>query len=760
MFNTLSIQGIILDKNNNSNNNSITIDSFTRYMKFPYFISTKIFYTFTNKTSYHLLSKNDFVNGMITLYFATLEQRQQFIFNMFDISSQGKINPHDIRLCLLHLHKVTNNSGTSNSNNNNKSDSTLEKVIAQAFPNMNTSLNEDEFNLEITYNSDVLVLLLLYINYLKPFSLENITYINKLIEQPNGSFNSHYNLISKNNINFDNYADSTQMLFTYLNEHFNMDIKHQEVLVTEIDEEELNFLSSFENDITNVLYTKLPRKTTSDNELQHKPQTIIYGYENNKSHTINDKSSDMLGKIDEKFKRRNYKKEIANTTAINKKDDFINNFRIKHGYVAPPQVNLLKVEALYTMNYITKGNIDNYNTPSLPSSNNNSLNKCILHLLNNELILMNFAFYDQSSSPLFSNIIVLSNMFLSFHSDIRYNKKTYYVIKLTTLNINITNSHTIMYDFYISKADVAHDLKNKLKQYTKHKLYNTDYELGIELLPEQNGKLFKSYSRSHMSTMLTKIILKKNISNQNTIDNILNELNTFKFLSSSSKDDDDFICKIEIIEELTKCYILYEYPSDGQMFYYISKAGYTQLNVILVFILQIVKQVCYLHEYGFVYGNEISRNAFVFKHEDSPIIMKLINYENCKVLLKDEYVNVNSNNDDDSGERINEEDAQDERICAPELKEMGKFNQSADIWEIGIMAYRLLYNKIPVFNEQNGEVEFPSECQYCIGLFEKNKLKEINNVICKCLDKDMHKRPSAKDVKNEMESILKKQNML
>ena len=96
---------IFLDLTNRSQNKLekyINKVDFYNYMKFPFFISEKLFQSFDCDDD-DKLNENEFIIGLSKLYLGTFEETAQVIFNFLDYDKDKKINKEDVKLMLSYL---------------------------------------------------------------------------------------------------------------------------------------------------------------------------------------------------------------------------------------------------------------------------------------------------------------------------------------------------------------------------------------------------------------------------------------------------------------------------------------------------------------------------------------------------------------------------------------------------------------------------------------------------------------------------------
>ena len=189
--------------NRNKLDKTINKIDFVNYLKFPYFISDKLFNSFDSDND-GKLSKDEFINGLKQLYFGTLEETAQIIFNLLDYDKDKKIKKEDVKLMLLYLPLTNVQPNYENQDNIVKK---IDSILNLTFSKYSNGLKFKQFLKIIEKkSSDVFVQLISYFYLNKPFISKNI---NKI------QINNSDNLIT-NNIKYPNSVRDNQKAINIL----------------------------------------------------------------------------------------------------------------------------------------------------------------------------------------------------------------------------------------------------------------------------------------------------------------------------------------------------------------------------------------------------------------------------------------------------------------------------------------------------------------------------------------------------------------
>ena len=134
-----------------------------------------------------------------------------------------------------------------------------------------------------------------------------------------------------------------------------------------------------------------------------------------------------------------------------------------------------------------------------------------------------------------------------------------------------------------------------------------------DLINGQTGIYYKCYNKKNLVPYIIKIISKNSIVNEN-IEQIRNEYDIFDFLLNIK--DENLLTPIMKIEDSTHLYFIFEYPTEGQLLFYLQKIEENKLKNIQYFLTIIIKSLVQFHHFGFFYDDVILNSIFVFKEEN------------------------------------------------------------------------------------------------------------------------------------------------
>ena len=163
----------------------LTKVTFNKYYDLPGIISERLFACF-DKDKDGVLNLPEFVNGMQSLFSQSesFESLAQFIFNLYDFNSTGIIKKDDVRVVLSYVPLNRSDTSTLIKDNIEIVEDNFEDRVEsqeQLFHILNIAFkNKEEMNfLEYTnviknVNSDIFILLLMFLLEKKPFSSYSI----------------------------------------------------------------------------------------------------------------------------------------------------------------------------------------------------------------------------------------------------------------------------------------------------------------------------------------------------------------------------------------------------------------------------------------------------------------------------------------------------------------------------------------------------------------------------------------------------------
>ena len=177
------------------NTKGINKITFNKYYDLPGIISERLFAVF-DKDKDGVLSLSEFVNGMKMLFsqVETFDSLAKFIFNFYDFRSCEKIKKEDVRVVLSYVPlQKTDMDGIKEENIEIVEDNFQDRVESQeqlfnilniAFKNKEEMNFEEYTNVIKNINSDIFILILMFLLEKKPFSRETIKIYSSSVDSP------------------------------------------------------------------------------------------------------------------------------------------------------------------------------------------------------------------------------------------------------------------------------------------------------------------------------------------------------------------------------------------------------------------------------------------------------------------------------------------------------------------------------------------------------------------------------------------------
>ena len=160
--------------------NGVTKLIFDKYYPLPGLIGDRFFRVLDLKDT-SVLSVEDLIKGMTTLFCGEYEETVKFIFNFYDMDNDGIVNKEDIRVVLSYI--TLDDSPDIKSPGTNityskriKSQEELYSILQKCFENIpNNKMDFKTFkNVIENVNSDIYLMIYIFLLENKPFTKENI----------------------------------------------------------------------------------------------------------------------------------------------------------------------------------------------------------------------------------------------------------------------------------------------------------------------------------------------------------------------------------------------------------------------------------------------------------------------------------------------------------------------------------------------------------------------------------------------------------
>ena len=169
--------------------------TFNKYYELPGIISERLFTVF-DKDKDGVLSSSEFVTGMRILFSQTetFDSLSKFIFNFYDFRSCGKIKKEDVRVVLSYVPLQKGDLDSikegnieiieENFQDRVESQEQLFNILNVAFKNKEEMNFEEYTNIVKNVNSDIFILILMFLLEKKPFSSATIKIYGSSMDSP------------------------------------------------------------------------------------------------------------------------------------------------------------------------------------------------------------------------------------------------------------------------------------------------------------------------------------------------------------------------------------------------------------------------------------------------------------------------------------------------------------------------------------------------------------------------------------------------
>ena len=173
--------------------NGITKTVFDKYYELPGIIGDRLFRVF-NKKNREYISLSDFTSGMKNLFCEDFDKTSKFIFDFYDYDNDGQITKEDIKTILSYItlgespHSKSPMKDITYKNRVNSQED-LNKILKKCFNNIKGEyMTYDDFKKVVEeVNSDIYLMIYLFLLENKPFKRDNIISYMKPEERKNAT---------------------------------------------------------------------------------------------------------------------------------------------------------------------------------------------------------------------------------------------------------------------------------------------------------------------------------------------------------------------------------------------------------------------------------------------------------------------------------------------------------------------------------------------------------------------------------------------
>ncbi len=727
--------------------NGVTKLIFDKYFTLPGIIGDRFFKVLDQKSA-TVLSANDFIKGMTTLYCGGYEETVKFIFNFYDFDGDGVIDKEDIRVVLSYITLADSpdvkSSGTNITYQKRvTSQEELYSILQKCFENIpNNKMDFKTFKNTIeNVNSDIYLMIYLFLLENKPFTKENIksyqskTKKNEILDQEKTEETKLIMSPSKNSA-FSPYKAFARARGKRKTTVVQKEIDFMKILKSTKEEKEKEVKE--EKEAPRINPSEFKRKGRKRRTVQYESNIISL-------HDIQE----------EEEKRKKIKEERVKDLAKKKKKNkelTEEQIQIKPAFKQKIKKNSnskskskSKKKDLYLNKIEEEKPSLNFNDDSEESDNDNrsesssseeeeeedeEILKCegtLYKLVDGKmrdlyfkLIHKDLYFYKNKGDTEHKGMHNLNGLFLQKEKSVEYEGATYYSFSMvypTKTRIYYCKNEK-EYNEWIEKLKIATGYTNLLE------IYDVKNKLG-------SGKfgLVKLGIHKKTGQKVAIKIMKKSTMDSSDLELVRTEIEILKICQHPN-----IIRLYNVFENADYLYIIMEYCYGGDLFSYLENRHFRLSEKRASTIIhQMATAVYYMHSFGVVHRDLKPENVLMTStDEDSDI--RILDFGLSKILGPYEKC------DEPYGTLT---------YCAPEIIIDEPYAKPVDLWSLGVMTYLMVSGKLPFNSEDENEIARQvvyDEPNYTRNPVWKTISPECLDFIKRLLDKDQNKRMTIKEV--------------
>ena len=739
-----------------ANEKGISLRNFSQYFDIQEFMCERIF-NYLDKSKSGKLTKNEFVNGIYTIFFGSIEELYKMVFFMCDFINNNKIHKFNMKLLLSYIPVKTFEEQQKNYKHINSIINNYFINLDKKYPDKEIKINQEinydlyENSIEeyindeskqdpINFNNNgsflLFINLISYIYQNHPFSTENMNYCkfikNKfLMKIPQVRYPDRNNALKfsetfgkgtlKVGLGFDEAnSQREKQKNNYSKEKINKDAKD----------------SKQSNQRASSFYNSKIKKSKNNN--------VNININNIK---ISDEEIDIINGANDDNKNKTKSKYAKNTVSTEEK--FLSQTlkgKKNHKEVIPSHPYHLSP----TKQRKTKplGNYDsNKNSEEIVLIEEDGDNK-----KGEEYSDIIFKFCDEDNSKYIKKYYacIQGKEILFFSSKVKnelcsiwnirktiiitgdktsVSKYSYYPVKF----INYNNSFYIL---YLEEQEKQKLFANKCKEVTNFLKIEDLYEFKEKIGEGHFGTVKRCIEKKSGEEYAVKIMNKNKIKPQD-LDLVIKERNYLCLIKHPN-----IVSLIQDFEDENCLYFVMEYFKGGDLGKYLYKVKDNKeknLERIAGKIIKIIAQgVQYLNQFGIVH-RDLKPENIVFGKENEIKSIKIIDLGVCITLPYG---------------KMSSEAIGTLAYIAPEMYSHKDYSYKVDVWSIGILLYYLVTGGIlPFDDEKNDEDVLAKKVVYTHQEYPEqyfgDKSKSLISVIDKALEKNPEKRITINNFLNE-----------
>ena len=725
------------DKNDGINLAGVTKLIFDKYFILPGIIGDRFFKVLDQKNT-SVLSANDFIKGMTTLYCGGYEETVKFIFNFYDMDSDGIIDKEDIRVVLSYITLADSPDVKSTGLNITyqkrvTSQEEIYSILQKCFENIpNNKMDFITFKNTIeNVNSDIYLMIYLFLLENKPFTKENIKSYKSKLKKPEDKDKDKDKEKSKKEVKFI-MSPSKNSNFSPYKAFARAKGKRKTTIVQkEIDFTQLLKSTNTDETENKIVPSEFKRKGKKRRTVQYEKNTMslqeIQEEEIKKKNIKQERLKDLVKK-----KKKKDEKDDITDEQMQIKPAFKQKIKKKSTSKSKPKKNNLLNEkpSLHFGDDSEESDDDSDSADEEEEEEDEDILKyegTLYKLVDGKmrdlyfkLIHKDLYFYKNKGDAEHKGMHNLNGLFLQKEESVEYEGETYYsfsVIYPSKTRVYYCKDKK-EYDGWIEKLKIATGYTNLLE------IYDVKNKLG-------SGKfgLVKLGIHKKTGQKVAIKIMKKSSMDSSDLELVRTEIEILKICQHPN-----IIRLYNVFENADYLYIIMEYCYGGDLFSYLENRHFRVSEKRASNIIhQMATAVYYMHSYGVVHRDLKPENVLMTStDEDSEI--RILDFGLSKILGPYEKC------DEPYGTLT---------YCAPEIIVDEPYSKPVDLWSLGVMTYLMVSGKLPFNAEDENEIARQvvyDEPNYTRNPVWKTISPECLDFIQKLLVKDQNKRMTIKGV--------------
>ena len=696
--------------------NGITKSIFDKYYELPGIIGDRLFRVF-NRKNREYISLSDFTDGMKNLFCEDYEKSSKFIFDFYDYDNDGKINKEDIRAILSYI--TLGESPNSKSPMKNlsylsriNSQEELNNILKKCFGNLqNEYMTYEDFKKVVEeVNSDIYLMIYLFLLETKPFKKENIdSYLKPEERKSPVKSPSPKKMIASptKNTQFSPYKRF---------------VKRRSVVLEPNKMDDLHKLMETSPSPKNVDSPK--NKGRRRKSLESEPLILLKNMdlpkeEGKKNKEINNK------RIQQITNRQNKKKKYAEGDDItiepaykqSKKKKMDNNPLVSNKFMDEDEEKIIDRNSTESENSESEENYEIDDDEEVLKYEGylyklveNKMRKLWFKLVHRDLY-----FYKDQKDLSHRGMHNLSGLFVQVEQAKVYEGKTYYAFSVlypAKIRIYYCDDEK-QYKLWIENLRKATGYTNLLDIYeVKQKLGNGKF-----------GLVKLGINKQTKEKVAIKIMNKKKMDTSD-IELMRTEIEILKICQHPN-----IIRLYDIFENIDYIYIIMEYCPGGDLFSYLEKRKFKIPEERAAVIMnKMCNAVFYFQSYFGVIHRDLKPENILMTSEGDDGDIRILDFGLSKITAPNEKCT---------------EPYGTLTYCAPEIILDEPYNKEVDMWSLGVMTYLMVSGRLPFNSDDENKIarliafEQPD---FTANSCWKTISKECIDFIKKLLEKDAKKR--------------------